>query len=105
MMDLAKNDGLLSFPVGVSPSSFIDTTLVMDYLSPETGLGPSEQLYTARGVQGGGIVQSDADILNVEAENYESTYLFTDLNFNRYGNRYYQKRALWTTKKAPDYAP
>ena len=104
MNDLAKNVILPSYPIGVSPSSYIDESMVMDYLAPETGLGPSEQLYTARGVQGAGILQSNADSLNVDAGNYNSTYMMWDDNPETFGTHYFQKRALWTVRTNPDFA-
>lgn len=49
MENFAKTELLFSYPQAVSPTSYIDDVILFDYLSPETGLGPSEQLYTARG--------------------------------------------------------
>ena len=105
MNDLAKIVILPSYPIGVSSSRYIDEAMEMDYLSPESGLGPSEQLYTARGVQGAGILQSDAEGLNVDPSNYNSTYIMWDDNPETFGTHYYQKRALWTVKSNPDFAP
>jgi hypothetical protein len=60
-----------------------------DFLSPETGLSASDQLYTARGAQGAGISQDKTDYLQVDPEDYTSTFLFLDL-YHVYGGRFYE---------------
>ena len=54
----------------MSPSSLLDDTLNLKYKDRDTGLGPTEQLYTARGAQGMGTYKEITDF-GVSPENYD----------------------------------
>ena len=96
---------LLNFPMnihGVTPF-FIDS-LITEYMSirsqnESTGLGLSEQLYTARGSQSGAMGGNIMRKLNVKTNDWTTTYklnLFTD-NWNVF----LRQRGLWSAKYVP----
>ena len=53
----------------INPSSMIDESLMLNYYDRDTGLGVTEQLYTARGSQGLGTFD-DIDNYGVNPSNF-----------------------------------
>ena len=97
--------GLLAFdvnPKGISPSEFYDSNTSIVYSDPDTGLGISEQLYTAKGAQGVAYSQAQADNVYIEPGNDESLFLLAVYGLD-YGNRAYKERSLWTTDGKPSW--
>lgn len=92
-----------SSSLAISPSSYFDETFDVAFVdNAESALGPSEILYTARGVQGMGLQQKDVEDLNLDQSSYESTFLFEDYR-QVYGNRVYVERMLWNLAETPDF--
>lgn len=58
----------------VNPSSMVDDNLMFEYKDRDTGLGASEQLYTARGSQGFG-TYDEITMFGVDPSNYEDVVL------------------------------
>ena len=54
----------------VNPNSLMDGTMMYEYRDPGTTLGPTEQLYTARGSQGTGTGKK-IESFGVDPENYD----------------------------------
>ena len=62
---------------GINPSDYFDSSFVVSYRDDkDTGLGVSEELYTARGAQGMGLEDSIVSDLNLKNSDPESTFLF-----------------------------
>lgn len=58
--------------IGLQPSGIIDRAFDIETLQdPSSGLGLSDQLYTARGSQGNALEEKCSIILNLDAANYE----------------------------------
>jgi len=70
----------------------------MEYYDDSTGLGYTEQLYTARGAQGAGVYHKTTDKAGVNPADYTSLLLHIVHYYNDL-TVYYQTRALWTTKR------
>ena len=64
----------------VNPSHVIDDSIQKGHVDTETGLGLSEQLYTARGMQGMGIVHWITDDMVEDVDDYKQymTFINTD---------------------------
>ena len=86
----------------IAPSTFFDDAFTYHWTSPESGLPPSDQLYTARGSQGISASQEIADFMIPDLGNYTQTLLMQNNDFGDY-NVYYQKRVLWTLHRSPDW--
>ena len=88
---------------GMSPSKLLDDGLIIGDFNETCGLGWTEQLYTARGAQGGGLARNEAvDNLHIQIpEDWYKTFLA--LEFDDYGAWYVTLRVLWTTKTGVSY--
>ena len=80
----------------VHPSKLLDESLKLEYYNRDTGLSPTEQLYTPRGGQSGGMRSTTVADAAVDPNNYWETLLLENLNFGK-TNTYYQKRVIWST--------
>lgn len=60
--------------MAVNPTSLVDDSLNISYQDPDTGLGLTEQLYTARGSQGMGTSDKIIDY-GIYAEDFDSLVL------------------------------
>jgi len=96
---------LLNFPIGIYgvipyyTESLMDQFLKMKSENTSTSLGLGQQLYTARGMQGGAMGGSVMRKLNVDVDEWKTTFklnLFT----NRW-NIFLRLRGLWSTKFMP----
>lgn len=68
-----------TMPRALSPSEYFDSTLEFSHVDDEeSALGPSEILYTARGVQGLGIEQKMVETLNLDTADYKSRFIYAD---------------------------
>ena len=72
--NLAGFGGHHAYPYGISPSSYFDETFQLYYVA-DTGLGPSETLYTARGSQGMGLKSSRVEDMEMDTSDFKSTFL------------------------------
>ena len=88
---------------GVSPSEIMSDMADIDYLSPETGLLPTEQLYTARGSQGAGVYSAYASYVSARPDIFNSTYLLKMKGVDPDGTLYFKYRPLFTYSRSVSY--
>ena len=96
---------LLNLPIriyGVTP--FYTDSLITDYMvikshNESTGLGLSEQLYTARGSQSGAMGENIMSKLNVKTNDWKTTYKLNLFTGN--WNIFLRQRGIWSTKFLP----
>ena len=88
---------------GVSPTEIMANTVNLEYVSPESGLLPTEQLYTARGSQGAGVASYYASLVSAKPDVYNSTYLLKNSNVDPSGTLYFKYRPLFTYARAVSY--
>lgn len=86
----------------LSPSTIFDDAFVLDHYDSNTGLPPTEQLYTARGSQGLATSMNNADTMVQDLADYRQTLLLKNTGFGP-NDVYYRKRVLWTIKRSPDW--
>jgi len=88
----------------INPSKIFDDSIPLDYHDPDTTLGISEQLYTARGSQGLGVPKKD-DRFGVDPANYDEVLqVVTSLNITQNITQIaYEKRPLWTGSGLPNF--
>ena len=84
----------------MTPSTFFDDAFTYHWTSSESGLPPTDQLYTARGSQGLSTSKLNTDYMLPDFRNYTQTLLLQNLEFGNY-NVYYEKRVLWTVLRSP----
>ena len=104
MADSGKQSLAYNYMVGVSPSSYIDQQIedVIYYQDEESGLGISEQLYTPRGSQGYGLLQSWVEIFTIDMTNYKS--LLLEITWSYYeGNWAQYTRPLFSVTDYPSF--
>ena len=87
---------------GVTPSAIVDDSLKLSYFDQDTGLSPTEQLYTARGSQSAAVRQTTIDKVGIDPSNYWDSLLLENTGYGN-ENTYYQKRAIWTTENKMEY--
>ena len=86
----------------INPSKIFDDSIPLDYHDPDTTLGISEQLYTARGSQGLGLPKTD-DRFGVDPANYDEVLQIVTSQ-NSLPQIAYEKRPLWTGTEKQNFA-
>ncbi len=85
-----------------NPSSVFDDSIVPKFMEHDTGLGFTEQLYTARGSQGFGTLYKIKSHL-IDPQRYEDTFILAYRVGWDMENVSYDIRPLWTAKSRPDF--
>ena len=60
---------------GVQPAGILDSTFEIDWFGTDSGLGPTEQLYTAKGSQDVGVNKPVIENTFLDTSDYKSTVI------------------------------
>ena len=97
----------------MQPAVLLDRIFEIDIYSTDSDLGPTEQLYTAKGSQGVGVNKLVIDDTFLDTSEYSSTVILktnqvieeTDRDTETDKPSYaFYKRPLWAFKNAPEFA-
>ena len=101
MLDMARITKVKVDMQAVSPANLLDSSIMLSYSDPGTALGPTEQLYTARGAQGFGTYEKISK-LGVLPSNFDEVVqlIYTQSHVEPI---HYEMRPLFTTKTTPDF--
>ena len=100
--DTANQYSVFSYTNGVSPSSYLDSQIAAEWQTDRTGLGLTEQLYTARGSQGEGLEKKWADLVLANPADEKSLFL-QEITRGWDGNFAIPVRPLFTAKYVPKF--
>ena len=100
--DTANQYSVFSYTNGVSPSSYLDSQIAAEWQTDRTGLGLTEQLYTARGSQGEGLEKKWADLVLANPADEKSLFL-QQIKWGSDGNFAIPVRPLFTAKYVPKF--